>query len=155
MTNFPRYQGVENAKTAPAAGRMAVILFGAGLCLAFGLGQLHLQFALNDLRRETGKLQAKKMELRAEINSMRSEVESQKQGARLLRYAEAELGMIQSPAKAERMTIAASIRSRFDGTAAPKAKPAPSGEELNRTADVLASRSTLDGRAVAEHKGTE
>lgn len=149
MSNFSRFSPSQDFKTAPPSGRMAFILFGAGLCLAFGLGQLHLQFALNDLKRETGKLQARRMELHAEINSLKSEVEEQKQGDKLLRYAEAELGMVQAPTKADTMAIASDIRSRYSGSG-PRKAPVPA-EELNKTADTLAARAaTLEGKAVAQ-----
>lgn len=146
MSNFSRLTDAPEAQPGASSGRVMAILFGAGLCLAFGLAQLHLQFALSDLQRETTKLQARKLELRSQINSIRGEVESQKQGDRLLRYAQAELGMIQAPAQADRIALA---RDAFALPGGATARPASPAEREPAAAKAVASHPKIDGKAVA------
>lgn len=104
------------------------VLALVGAC--FGLGQLHLKFAVSDMERQTNRLQDKEMGLRNQINKARGEVESLKSGERLMAYAESELGMVRMPqAHMEKVQIAVSVRDRYLGAeiaaeAAPEKAPA-------------------------------
>lgn len=115
MINTSRYPRLQQEAAAEVPGRRLLgVMFLAGVTLFFCLAQLHLQFALKDVRRETTKQQARKMELKSELNSLRSDVESHKRGEKLLQYAEANLGMVHYPTgKWEHMTIAAEVEDRY------------------------------------------
>jgi len=134
------------------------IVLASGIALFFGLGQLRLQFALNDLQRETAKLQARKMDLHNQINSVRGEVEARKQGEQLLRYAVSDLGMIQyPPSQWERMTVAPDLENRYADAQLAGAWHDPSDESGVQASskpvewmEKLASRAGLDGSVFAQ-----
>jgi hypothetical protein len=95
-------------------GSIAKVLASAGVCFAFAIGHLQLQFAVSDLEQETNRLQARKLELHSRLNQLKSEVESNKRGDRLLQYGRAELGMISSsPADREVVYIDPEINERY------------------------------------------
>lgn len=143
--------------TEPAlpASKTLFVLYVAALALACALGQLHLRFALDDLSRETRRLQISKSEIRSEVNLLRSEVESRKQEDRLLQYARMELGMVRySPAELERVTVDAATRRLYLGEqeedAVPAARYRPNAAEGTSWAEALAERLKIDKAPVAD-----
>ena len=138
----------------PFSARRAIgILAIAGGCTAFGVGQLSLKFAVNDLEQETTRLQQQKMELRSQISLLRGEVESRKRGDRLLEYAR-EMGMIEyAPASWERVVVAQDIRERYEGvelaSASSRRRATAPRAKRPQWAENLTSRMGLVGGALA------
>lgn len=147
---------VKAPKPAPpfSARRALGILAIAGGCTAFGVGQLSLKFAVNDLEQETTRLQHRKMALLSQISLLRGEVESAKRGDHLLEHAR-EMGMIEyAPASWERVVVAQDIRERYAGVelaaaSARRRSTAPRVEKRPRWAENLTSRMGLVGDALA------
>ncbi|MBI3735468.1 hypothetical protein HY256_03035 [Candidatus Sumerlaeota bacterium] len=129
-------------------------LFGAAMFLFFGLGQLRLQFALNDMQQETTKLQAKKLALRSDINSLRSEVEGRKRGGQLLQYAEAQLGLVHyPPSQWEKMRISHDIQEHYNNAmiaSANRVKGDGRTGHDGKSGEGIAGRIGLDGGMLAE-----
>lgn len=138
----------------PLPKRTLATFFACGAaCLAFFFAQLNLRFSVHDMEQETTRLQNRKMELRSELNRMKSEVESRKQSDRLLQHAQTDLGMVAySPGDVERVSISGEIRDRYANIQIARAKPASSGPEARNEkawAEALASRLGVSGRALA------
>lgn len=142
--------------TTPAAARpgasghwLLFILFVAALLLMFGLGQLHLQFSVDDMERETNSLQSRKMELQSSIAALRSEVESRKKGDRLILFAEAEFGMVQYPAaNRERLVVAERVKDRYLDVQVASVEATPARKESWVAS--LAQRVGIDAAAFAK-----
>lgn len=116
------------------------VVFGTAVVLFFGLGQLHLQFALADRAQSTRRLQARNLELDGRVRELRAEVESLKTPERLLEIARGELGMVDRAAgQASTLEVAADIEVRYrvpdpaaEGGAPPLSRPL---ELVARTAE--------------------
>ena len=148
-----KYGRTTDIHSAISARRFFTALLGAGMFLFFGLGQLRLQFALNDIQQETTKLQARKLEIRSQINSLRSEVEGHKRGSQLLQYAEAELGMVHyPPSQWEKMTVVPEIWEHYNTAmiaSANRAKGETESSQGERRLKGFAGRIGLDGGLLA------
>ena len=153
MSIFSRYTRSKQGKPLLSVRRVLGVLAGAAALLGFGLGQLHLKFAVDDLRRETSRLQTRKMELMGQINIARTNVERYKQGDRLLQYATAKLGMVEyTPTEQEHITIAADIQEQYadyDIIIAGWDDRDRNDDESKAWAEALASRLVLAGAAFA------
>lgn len=104
-----------SADRPSGSGRFILaVVFGTAVVLFFGLGQLHLQFALDDRAQSTRRLQSRKLELDGRVRELRAEVESLKTPERLLEIAKGELGMVDRPAgQAGTLDLAADIEIRY------------------------------------------
>lgn len=117
MSTLSRCSTRPEPASSPSGPGFFLVAAFAAVAISFGLGQLHLKFAVSDLRRETNRLQDKKMDLRSRINKMRGEVESLKSGERLMAYAESELGMVRmSQAQVEKVQVTEFVKARYLGT---------------------------------------
>src|SRR5437870_1712031 len=97
MSVLSRCYSVPAPRSDGSAGGILSVLFVSLLLLLFGLAQLRMQFAVNDLEREASGLQSSKIDLKGRINALRNEVETQKKGSKLLEFASAGLGMVKYP----------------------------------------------------------
>lgn len=153
MSLLTRCHTAPATRTDPSTRGIISVVVAASLMLMFGLCQLRLQFAVNDMERQTTSLQTEKMDLKSKINGLRNEVEAQKQGGKLLEYAESQLGMVKyPPTQWEKISVPASTRSRYDG--AIMAEPGPDATRNEKSAiGVLASRLGLNSEAFANEDG--
>ncbi len=149
MSTLSRCYSSPAPRSDGSAGGILAVLTIAVLFLLFGLAHLRMQFAVKDLQRETGSLQSAKMDLKSKINALRNEVEAQKQGAKLLEYASAELGMVKyPPTEWEKIRVSDSMATRFSGSLEVAHGDAEEGPKVS-LAESLASRIGIAGQAFA------
>lgn len=160
MSKLTRCPTSQKAIRMIPTGRATAILGVAGALLTFGLGQLHLQFAVSNLEQETSRLQTRKMDLRDQINLVKGEVEARKQGERLLQHAKGELGMVEySLHDVERVRVSSDLQERYmamERSRSPESRltEIASGDR-GSWAEELASRLGLDSAASANVQGRE
>lgn len=129
------------------------VFFMLALVAGFSIAQLRLQFALDDLRQETVRLQGRKMKLRGEVNLLRNEVESRKQGDRLLDYARSDLGMVRyTTAQVTHISVDPELRERYESFDVAMSDPAgsPKADRKGGWLQAAAAGMGLTGRAYAE-----
>ncbi len=132
---------------------VAFVFFLLALVAGFSLAQLRLQFSLDDLRQETVRLQGRKMKLRGEVNLLRNEVESRKQGDRLLDYARSDLGLVRyTTAQVTHIAVDPELSERYESFDVATSGPV-SSDRAEREGGWLQAATAgmgLTGRAYAE-----
>ncbi|GEM_PF-3025898 len=114
MSTLTKVVPLEKAKPPLTLPQAALVLFLALNALGLFAAELTLKFALDDLRQETHRLQARGLELRSEVNLLKGEVQAQKRGDRLLHFARNELGLAQlSPGEEERLILSPALVDRY------------------------------------------
>lgn len=150
MSKLSKYARVKKPRSALSPRKVLRVTAVSLALLAFGVGQLALQFGLSDLRQETTRLQSQKLELRNQINRLRSSVGRLKQGDRLIEHAR-EMGMVSyNLADVERMSVDPDLWSHYAIAQAEDEREATAAlrEERDWVAE-LASRVGVEADAVA------